>query len=313
MYQHLLVPIDDSELAVALVGQAVGLARRLGARLTFFHAVSAADAAALRAGPVRELLAKAEAAARALGLPCSSRAVHEADAAAAIARAAAELGCDLIVVATQERCGGSGMVLGPDRLEPLLRGRCPVLVAASGELAAPARTLAVIRDEHRALAAVLHAWQDHLQACAGAGRAADPAAMRPALECLTGCAEQYHHPKESTQLFRLLRLRTATLDAELDELERQHERDAELLAQLRRQLDAGDDVALAARLRDYAEFMWEHLGREEGVVLPAAQRYLQAQDWLELDRTFAGERERAGDAGVDALAGAALEALAQPR
>jgi nucleotide-binding universal stress UspA family protein/hemerythrin-like domain-containing protein len=310
MYQHLLVPIDDSDLSIALVGQAVSLARQLGARLSFFHALpdGAAEIPRSAVGPVRELLAKAEAAARALGLPCASLWLRDADAVGAIVRAAAGQGCDLIVVATQQHAG-SGMVLGPQQLEALLRCGRPVLVAADGELTPPARAIAVIRDEHRALAAVLHAWQDHLQACADAGRAADPAAMRPALDFLEMCSEQHHHPKESGQLFRLLRLRCPALAAELDELDRQHQRDGELLAGLRRLLDAGD-TGLARQLQLYADFMWEHLGREEGVVLPAAQRYLLAPDWLELDRVFIGER---ADPGAGAAARRALEALAAPR
>ena len=38
MYQHILVPVDDSALSITTVGQAVALARRLDARITFFHA-----------------------------------------------------------------------------------------------------------------------------------------------------------------------------------------------------------------------------------------------------------------------------------
>ena len=38
MYRHLLDPIDDTPLAIAVVGKAVEFARTLGARITFFHA-----------------------------------------------------------------------------------------------------------------------------------------------------------------------------------------------------------------------------------------------------------------------------------
>ncbi len=54
MYRHLLVPIDDSDLSIGVVGNAVGLARAVGARITFFHAVAdparsvASDAELLR-------------------------------------------------------------------------------------------------------------------------------------------------------------------------------------------------------------------------------------------------------------------------
>ena len=43
MYRHLLVPVDGTDLSVEVIGNAVALARPLGARITFFHA--AADAA----------------------------------------------------------------------------------------------------------------------------------------------------------------------------------------------------------------------------------------------------------------------------
>jgi nucleotide-binding universal stress UspA family protein len=91
MYRHLLVPVDGTDLSVQVIGNAVELARVLGARITFFHAVPDSagllhgDAEVLRLtahdefeyvyhhGKSAELLAKAEAAARALGVPCESR------------------------------------------------------------------------------------------------------------------------------------------------------------------------------------------------------------------------------------------------
>jgi len=323
MYQHLLVPVDATELAIDLVGQAVALARSLGARVSFFHALPnhaahlASDLEILRAaapeahalavgGYARELLAKSSAAARALGVPCSSHHAVGDQVAAAIVKAAHELGCDLIVMASHGRHGRLGMALGSQTLAVLRDAGLPVLVASTGELPAPSRALAVIRDEHRALAAVLHAWLDRLQS----ERLPSVAAMRAALDFLTEFSFQQHHPKESEHLFPLIRQRTMTLNAELDELDHQHERDRELLQQLaddvaRLELPAAagrsDWQALQQHVQAYAEFVWEHLGREEGVVLPAAQRYLLDADWLALDQVFAGERARAAyDTGVAA-------------
>ena len=78
MYRHLLVPVDDTDLSVEVIGNAAALARLLGACLTFFHVVDAAasprrDAEVLRitardeyecahSGKAREQLNKAEAA-----------------------------------------------------------------------------------------------------------------------------------------------------------------------------------------------------------------------------------------------------------
>jgi len=41
----------------------------------------------------------------------------------------------------------------------------------------------------------------------------------------------------------------------------------------------------------YARFLWDHLGREEGVILPAAQRFLLAEDWEAIDQAFATNRD----------------------
>jgi hemerythrin-like domain-containing protein len=111
-----------------------------------------------------------------------------------------------------------------------------------------------------------------------------------------------HHPKEDDHLFKRLRERTNALDAELDELERQHERDRQLvddlvqkvatLASAASSADAiGVTRALEDAVRGYATFLWEHMGREEGVILPAAQRHLTAADWASIDNAFAQNRD----------------------
>ena len=97
--------------------------------------------------------------------------------------------------------------------------------------------------------------------------------------------------------------------AELDELERQHQRDAQLVAALAQQVealaaaDAPARVAATAALHDevsrYADFLWDHLGREEGVILPAAQRHLLAEDWLAIDAAFAQNRDPLSGTDVD--------------
>ena len=41
----------------------------------------------------------------------------------------------------------------------------------------------------------------------------------------------------------------------------------------------------------YAGFLWDHMGREEGVILPAAQRYLLAEDWAAIEPAFGANRD----------------------
>jgi hemerythrin-like domain-containing protein/nucleotide-binding universal stress UspA family protein len=317
MYRHLFVPIDDTDLSVEVVSNAVAFARVLAARITFFHAepegalsplhgdgavlpVSAHDELeyAYR-GKAGELLAKATAAARALGVPCAARQVTSDRPAQAVIEGARACGCDLIFMAShgQRRKAGTAS----ETLSVLVNAGLPVLVSSAGELPPPARAIAIIRDEHRCLAAVLHAWLQALAEARQARSAADPALMRAMARYLQQFPTRVHHPKEELHLFARLRERTTTCHAELDELERQHERDRELVAGLARRVDAlaaADGQARIAATRAleeevsrYARFLWDHLGREEGVILPAAQRHLLPEDWAAIDAAFADNRD----------------------
>ena len=165
-----------------------------------------------------------------------------------------------------------------------MNARLPVLVSSIGEPALPARAIGIIRDEHRSLAAVMHAWMHALAAARRSGTDADAALMRAIVRYVRQFPIELHHPKEEEQLFARLRERTATCDAELDELERQHQRDHEFVAALERQVEA-----LASA--EGAAFLWDHMGREEGVILPAAQRFLLAEDWAAIDQAFAANRD----------------------
>lgn len=319
MYRHLLVPIDASDLSIEVVGSAVAVARSLNARITFFHAVPDhaaslyGEADLLRVtqparhayrvgGMARELLAKAEAAARACGVPCSSHhGVHD-EPAAAIVATAREHGCDLIVMASHGRRSRLGMAWGSDTLSVLMSAGLPVLVTHTGEPDAPAHAIGILRDEHRAIASVLHAWTGLLEAGPGRGEESDPGLMASMLHYLREFTMTVHHPKEEREVFSRLRQRDPALSFELDELERQHQRDRDLLEGLSDRLAAldaagGSTERAAARerllqaLRAYAAFVWDHLGREEAVVLPAARRGLTAQDWQAIDAAFVLDRD----------------------
>lgn len=318
MYRHLLVPVDDTDLSVEVVGNAVALARPLGARITFFHAVADAagslrgDAEVLRLtardeyayaylGKARELLTKAEAAARALGVPCESRHAVNDKPAQAIVEAARASGCDLIFMASHGHRGKLAMAFASETLAVLMNAGLPVLVSSTGEPATPARAIGIIRDEHRSLAAAMHAWMHALAAAREANTAADATLMRAIVRYVQQFPVELHHPKEEGHLFRRLRERTTSCNAELDELERQHVRDDQLVAALAQQVealataDAESKLSATRALEDevarYAAFLWDHMGREEGVILPAAQRHLLPEDWAAIDVAFTENRD----------------------
>jgi len=319
MYRHLLVPIDDSDLAVEVVGKAVALAHTLGARITFFHVVPDAasllrgEAEVLRLasarsdyeynflGKAREVLAKAEAAAGGRGVPSESRHVASDKPAQAIVEAARERGCDLIFMASHGGLGRLGMAFASETLSVLMNSGLPVLVSSTGEPAMAIRAIGIIRDEHRSLAAVMHAWLHALATARDEGTAIDPALMPAIVRYLKHFPDKLHHPKENQHLFRRLRERTVSCNDELDELERQHELDHQMVARLERQVEALPMVRAEGRQRaireledavaHYAAFLWRHLELEESVILPAAERYLLPEDWRAIDEAFTENRD----------------------
>ena len=324
MYRRLLVPIDDTDLSIEVVGNAVGLARALGAHVTFCHAV-AGDAAGgpsldpqhLPAHPLvgkaGELLAKAAAAARAFGVPCDSKLVRSEPPAAAVVEAARDCGCDLVFMAAPAHRAAPATAPALDTLAAVMDAGLPVLVSRAADPGPLTRAIGIIRDEHRALAAVLHAWLHLLARSRSAGLPADPALMRACVRYLRVSALALHGAKEDEYLFGRLRERTRELNAELDELQRQHLRDRQHVAELALQVEAlasasGEAATDATRqldetLRLYAAFVWEHLGREEGVILPAAQRHLSEADWSAIEGAFARHREPGSDGAADAQVG----------
>jgi nucleotide-binding universal stress UspA family protein/hemerythrin-like domain-containing protein len=313
MYRHLLVPVDGTALSTETVGQSVEFARTLGARITFFYAAPDHEGS-LRGeaevvwstapnefvyafeGRSRELLSKAESAARAAGVPCSSMSAVSNKPYDAILGAARDAGCDLIFMASHGRRSTLGMMIGSQTLKVLAHTDIPVLVAATSNPAAPSRAIGIIRDEHRSLAAVLHAWMYLIATARKDGTRPDPILMRAIVRYIRDFPLTLHHPKEDDHLFRRLRSRTSAVNSDLDELERQHERDHQLVAELADLVEleakgAGDIDALEAAVGRYSSFIWEHMGREEGVILPAAQRHLKEDDWTEIDAAFSANRD----------------------
>jgi nucleotide-binding universal stress UspA family protein/hemerythrin-like domain-containing protein len=314
LYRHLLVPIDDSDLSVEVVGNAVALARPLGARITFFHATEdhagslrgEADAVRLTAAArlrLRRRRPRPRAARQGRGRGARLRravrigARGARQAGAGDRRAARNTAADLIFMASHGGRGRLGMAFSSETIGVLMNAGLPVLVAATRELSRPARAIGIIRDEHRSLAAVLHAWMHALARAREEDRSADPVLMQAILRYVRAFPARPASSEGEEHLFRRLRERTTTVHAELAELERQHGRDRELveeLAALVQALDGAGDAMRATATRTleaavgrYATFLWEHMGREEGVILPAAQKHLDAADWAAIDAAFA--------------------------
>ncbi len=155
------------------------------------------------------------------------------------------------------------------------------------------KTIDIIHDEHRALAAVLQA----LRFVVGDIRSGK---RQPAFRLLTAMAdyitqvpEIVHHPKEDHHLFPRLRERSAQAAQLIDGLEAQHAEGYRMTAELLRALThyhgagAAGFAAFDALVRRYLDFNWQHLKQEEAELLPLAREVLSEQDWKEVDAEFA--------------------------
>jgi nucleotide-binding universal stress UspA family protein len=301
MYRHLLVPVESTDACIEALGHATEFAQAIGARITFLHVLPASasrvtsgqPAALARPVPrrVHELLARAEAAARAQGVPCSS-AVAVAVAGSVeegsfetIAKAARQHDCDLICMATGAP-GAQALASGTPDAAGL-----PVLMCATDRRPAVEAAIGFLLGAHRALADELHEWLDLFQAAGSQGSVPGATTLREIAAWLRGRQARRLRPEAETSLFSRLRERTSVVSAELDELERLHRRDEELLDELAQMAGQNPQSGTTAKqleraLSAYALFAWEWMGREQGVILPAARRYLNDADWMEIHLEF---------------------------
>ncbi len=336
MFTHLLVPVDDSELSIVNVGEAVRLARSFTPplKLTFFHATApggappaetafdelrhrrvladgslvavpaaAAEPAPPAADPGRALLAKAGAAATAAGVPFATHLVASDRPAEAIAQAAADCGCDGIVMCSHRRSGVAGL-LAPSVATKVMRlSKLPLLITRPQAADMPreaSHAAALIQDEHRSLAAVLYALRAHVDAARGGTAPLERAVVAELLRYIHDYPERRHHPKEEASLHRLLRRHGDRGRDLLHRIEAQHLQEYDLAAALQAAGDAcpdratGDDPALKRfdeALAALAAHVWEHMRLEEHELLPLALEVLTAKDWKEVADVFAGNQD----------------------
>jgi nucleotide-binding universal stress UspA family protein len=143
MYKQILIATDGSELSDKAVDAAIGLAGKVGAKLTGFHATKeypimpfpdvagSLSPAAWKKDQekhAQRILEKVEAKAKKAGIACDTgfkAALHPYEA---IIQAAKKARCELIVMASHGRRGIQGVVLGSETNKVLTHSKLPVLV-----------------------------------------------------------------------------------------------------------------------------------------------------------------------------------------
>lgn len=153
-------------------------------------------------------------------------------------------------------------------------------------------TSQIIRDEHRALAAVLRSVLMLIEdgPREQPGRFFD--VLRAMLFYIDEFPERLHHPKESNLLFpKIARAQPELLDV-IRKLEADHMDGEGRVRDLQHLLLAWELVGETRReafvdaAQAYVKFYLEHMRIEETQLLPAAERSLSAQEWAELDQAF---------------------------
>jgi len=160
-----------------------------------------------------------------------------------------------------------------------------------------AKTMDIIRDEHRSIAAILHGMEYLVDRIRARKAKIDPRVFRAMIYYLDTFSERMHHPKEDRFLFNAMRSRGAEAAAAVGDLEREHALGGDALKRLEQCLvryeEGGDGEfpgfadAVAKFVRGYRD----HMHKEESIVFPMAERLLSAQDWQAIDRAFAENRD----------------------
>ena len=166
------------------------------------------------------------------------------------------------------------------------------------------KALAIILDEHRAIAAVLQGLR-YLVDEAGAGRMAPDFDLIDAmLRYIEDFPDRLHHPKEDECLFPAVLARRPDLRPVVEDLEREHAEGRRATDTLKRALalfrneGGAGQPAFAAALEQYIDFHWRHMAKEEQQIMPAAEEALTPDDWASIDAAFGANADPLS--GVDA-------------
>lgn len=152
--------------------------------------------------------------------------------------------------------------------------------------------LAIIHDEHRSLAAIVHALKYLVRDIREKSAAPDFKLFWAMIYYIDAFPEKLHHPKENAYLFARLRQRTREADEVLKELERQHVEGTQHVRDLEHALgyyEAGKPdgfSVFAAAVEKFSDEMWNHMNLEEKVVIPLAKKHLTPEDWVEIAEAF---------------------------
>ena len=156
--------------------------------------------------------------------------------------------------------------------------------------------LNLIKDEHRSLAAVVHALQ-HLTRKMQEGQRVQQSLLDAIALYLLQFPEKLHHPAEDKFIFAPIQAHTTESNEVLNMLLAEHaggDARAAALSNALQRLAADSPGAMehfSQCVEDYAAFYWRHMMCEETLILPLAERILSAEEWVAAQAGFAANHD----------------------
>jgi hemerythrin-like domain-containing protein len=149
-----------------------------------------------------------------------------------------------------------------------------------------------LRTEHRAIErmlAVLEAAARRLES----GRGVRPGLLREAVDFVRNFADRCHHGKEEENLFpRMEAAGVPRSGGPLGVMLLEHDQGRQRVAAFAGAIDAYEDGdgsaarAIAENARGYVALLRQHIGKEDSVLFPMADRVLSPDDQRELEQRF---------------------------
>ena len=166
------------------------------------------------------------------------------------------------------------------------------------------RGLAIIRQEHAALSAMLQS----MQMLAAGGPQDEPErffdVLRAMLFYVDEFPERLHHPKESTLLFPRIAAHVPECAGVIARLDRDHASSQLAVRELQHLLLGWELLGESRRARftealsTFIDFYLVHMHTEEHDVLPHAEKALTDADWAEVDAAFEGNQDPLSNKGA---------------
>ena len=261
------------------------------------------------AGNARGILAKAEVAAHAAGVECSSETVTSDRPYQAILDAADRRGCDLIFMSSHGRRGLRDLFLGSQTQKVISNTRLPVLVAtveSNQDSLQMEDAIGIVQNEHRAMAAVTCALAQLVADERARSESVDPSIVKRILTYIREIPVALHHPKEESYLFDRLTKRTEAARDVIATLQEQHKNEPDLIRDLENslanweidRLQGLEQFSLA--VNRYKDMLFAHIGLEEREIIPLARKHLLEEDWQKISLAFSTNGDPRFDEMVEA-------------